>query len=185
MATFTLTSSVDHFTGNSGENNTFIFTPSTLQSSDTITGIVGGSFIDVLQITDGGTITSDQFSGVTNVDELFLSTSGNNVTLTNGLVAGASGGTFSIFDGGGNDVVDGSGVNNGIALIFFAAGGSDTFKGGSGDDVFVIAASDLTSSDTIVGGAGFDKLLLGTAGTVAASAFANVTGLEPKLSKKI
>lgn len=147
MATFTLTAAADHFTGNSGENNTFNFTPSTLQTSDTITGVAAGSFTDSLQLTAAGTITAVQFSGVTNIDELHLSDAGNIVTLSNGLVAGANGGFFSVFDGAGADTVDGSGITNGTKLIFFAGSGADTFKGGSANDSFVIAASQLTSAE--------------------------------------
>src|SRR5258707_7739470 len=125
MATFTLTPGADNFSGNNAENNTFNFTPTTLQSFDIVTGSTSPSSVDIIQLTEPGTVTSNQFSGVTNIEDLQLSSGGNAVTLSNGLVAGASGGIFSIFDGIGNDAVDGSGLTNGVALVFFASSGSD------------------------------------------------------------
>src|SRR5262249_54442184 len=115
MATFTLIPGVDNFTGLSSENNLYNFTPSTLQAPDTITGGATGSFTDTRQLTASGTVTAAQFAGVTNMEELDLASGGNNVTLTNGLVAGSSLGSslFVVVDGTGNDTVDGSGINNG------------------------------------------------------------------------
>src|SRR4051794_37706362 len=106
MSNFTLTSGVDTFTGAPGQRNNFFFIPTNLQGTDTVTGGATGGFIDVLSVTAGGTVTAGQFAGVTNVEELDLSASGNAVTLTNGLVAGTSTGQFTIGDGGGADVVD-------------------------------------------------------------------------------
>ena len=51
MSNFTLTAGVDTFTGTAGQQNTFLFTPTTLQSTDTITGGATGGFIDVLSVT--------------------------------------------------------------------------------------------------------------------------------------
>jgi hypothetical protein len=178
MAIFTLTPGTDTFTGNAGESNFFDFTPATLQSGDAVTGGATGGFIDTLRITATGTIASGQFAGVTNVEQLDLSSGGNDVTLTNGLVAGTSIGYFAVVDGGGNDTVDASGITNNIAIAFLAGTGTDTFKGGSGSDAFIIAAADLTSADTIQGGAAFDNFYLSTAGTVAATAFNGVSGIE-------
>src|SRR3954469_22049086 len=84
MSNFTLTAGVDTFTGPPGQRNTFFFTPSTLQSTDAVTGAATGGFIDVLSVTAGGTIAASQFAGVTNVEELDLAAAGNSVTLTNG-----------------------------------------------------------------------------------------------------
>ena len=77
-----------------GDYNVFQFTPSTLQATDTVTGAATGGFFDVMVATASGTIAAAQFTGVTNIEQLFLSTGGNNVTLTNGLVAGSSIGVF-------------------------------------------------------------------------------------------
>src|SRR3954451_3734766 len=173
MANFTLTAGIDTFTGTAGQQNTFFFTPANLQPTDTITGGATGGFVDILSVTAGGTITAGQFAGVTNVEELDLSSSGNSVTLTNGLVAGSSLGYFNVLETGGNNVVDASGVSTTIA--FTAASGNDTLTGGSGNDVFFFQAPDLTSADTISGGSGFDYIQFSQAGTIAASAFTNVS----------
>src|SRR6202035_1599426 len=114
MANFTLTAGVDTFSGAAGQQNTFFFTPTTLQPTDTITGGATGGFIDVLSVTAGGTIAANQVTNVTNVEELDLSASGNSVTLTNGLVAGTSTGTFNVVETGGNNVVDASGITNNV-----------------------------------------------------------------------
>jgi VCBS repeat-containing protein len=174
---FNLTPGTDNLTGLPDDYNAFQLTPSTLQSVDTVTGGAAGSFYDVLVVTAAGTILGSQFSGVTNVEQFNLFSGGNNVTLTNGLVAGSSLGFFAILDGGGNDTVDASAVST-TPMVFYAAGGSDTLKGGGGNDAIVIAAANLTSADTIQGGAGIDNLYFSTAGTVAASAFTNVSGIE-------
>ena len=79
MAVFTLTAGVDNFTGIAGQDNTFQFTPLTLQSTDTVTGGATGVFIDILSLTAAGTITAAQFAGVTNVERLDLPDGGNTV----------------------------------------------------------------------------------------------------------
>ncbi len=174
---FTLTPGIDNFTGLADDFNLFQFTPSTLQSTDTITGGASGSFLDILVATAGGTIASSQFQGVTLVEQLNLSSGGNNVTLTNSLVAGSSVGYFAVVDGGGNDTVDATAITT-KPIVFFAGAGSDTFKGGGGNDAVFIAPTNLTSADTFQGGPGADNLYLNAAGTVSASAFTNVSGFE-------
>src|SRR3954463_9657057 len=103
---YNLTPGVDTFTGVAGDYNAFQLDPSTLQSTDTVTGGATGSFVDLIIVTAGGTILASQFTGVSNIEQLYLSSAGNNVTLTNGLVAGSSLGYFAVADGGGDDTVD-------------------------------------------------------------------------------
>jgi VCBS repeat-containing protein len=174
---FTLTPGTDNFTGLAGDYNEFHFTPSTLQSTDTVTGGATGSFLDILVATAGGTIASSQFAGVTLVEQLNLSGAGNNVTLSNGLVAGSNIGYFAVVDGGGSDNVDASAITT-RAIVFFAGAGSDVFKGGGGNDAVFIAPADLSSADILQGGTGSDNLFLNAAGAVSASALSNVTGFE-------
>src|SRR5262249_52594367 len=153
MASATLTVGVDAFAGTPGQSNTFKFTPSTLQSTDTISGVVGGSFIDIMQLTSGGTITSSQFAGVTQIEELDLQAA-STVTLTNRLVAGTAlpGGFFDVIGSSGNDIVDGSGITNGVHLSLQGGGGTDTLSGGTADDILDGGAG----NDTLIGGAGND-----------------------------
>src|SRR5262245_21544751 len=110
MALFTLTGGVDNFTGNANEDNTFQFTAATLQATDTVTGGATGAFIDILSLTSPGTITAAQFAGVTKVERLTLPDGTNSVTLTNAMVAGSTlaNNAFQVFDGTGNDTIDGS-----------------------------------------------------------------------------
>src|SRR5262249_25375639 len=154
MAVFTLTAGVDNFTGNAGETNTFQFTASTLQSTDTITGGATGSFIDILSLTAAGTIAASQFAGVTNIEQLNLADGTNSVALTNGLVANSSvpSGFFLVIGGNGADTVDGSGITNNRALLLLGAGGADHLTGGNGND----SIDGGTGGDTMAGGAGND-----------------------------
>ena len=163
----------DVYFGGAG-NDYFLFKPSTLASTVSVTG---GAGFDSLQITAGGAIDASAFAGVSGVEALILSDAGNNVTLGDGLVGGSDDGYFVVADGAGNDVVDASSVTS-RSLIIHASGGKDTLKGGSGADYFTFATADLTAADTVVGGAGNDVLVLTGAGTVGASAFSNVSGIE-------
>src|SRR3954454_18103532 len=174
---FNLTPGTDTFTGIAGDYNAFQLDSTTLQSTDTVTGGAAGSFFDVIVLTGPGTIAGSQFAGVTNVEQINLSSGGNNVSLTNGLVAGTSTGVFTIIDNGGDDTVNASAVST-RTIVFYAAGGADAFTGGGGNDSFVFVTTDPTSADTVQGGAGTDNLYFSTAGTVAASAFTNVSGIE-------
>ena len=173
----TLTAGVDNFLGVPGDNNVFQFTPSTLQATDTVTGAATGGFFDVMVATASGTIAAAQFTGVTNIEQLFLSTGGNNVTLTNGLVAGSSFGSFVVIDNGGSDVIDASAVSS-TPIVYYAGAGADTFIGGQGNDAVFFAPANLSSADTIQGGTGIDAFSFNAAGTAAASAFTSVTGFE-------
>jgi hypothetical protein len=96
MARFTLTAQVDHFFSVPNENNDFYFTPGTLQAADTITGLAAGSFIDTAIVTETGTITAAQFAGLTNLDALILAAAGNDVALSDSLVANSSRGYFTV-----------------------------------------------------------------------------------------
>jgi hypothetical protein len=174
---YSLTSGLDNFTGLSDDYDAFQLTPATLQSTDTITGGAAGSFIDLIIVTQAGTISGSQFSGVSKIEQLNLTSGGNNVTLTDGLVAGTGIGYFAVVDGGGSDTIDASAIST-KPVVFFATSGNDTFKGGHGNDAVALAATDLTSADTIQGGGGIDNLYLGSAGTVTSSSFANVSGFE-------
>src|SRR5436309_11574792 len=181
MATFTLTPGVDNFSGVAGQDNFFFFTSADLQATDTITGAAGATFSDRMVLTAGGTVTASQFAGVTNMEILGLASAGNNVTLTNGLVAGTGTGVFVVAGDAGNDTVNAGGITNGIRIVFTASSGTDSFIGGNGNDYVEFSAADLTSADTVNGGTGFDALALTTGGTVAGAAFANVSGVEELL----
>ena len=108
-----------------------------------------------------------------------LGGAGNTVTLSNQLVGTSGNGQFVVTSLGGNNTADASGVTSTNAIIFNAGTGIDTFKGGAGNDAFVLSAvANLTSSDVMTGGTGVDTIWLNGSGTVAAGAFAGVTGME-------
>ncbi len=98
MAVFVLTASRDNFAGRSDQDNLFDFTPSTLQSIDTIIGGAAGPFSDIGVLTGPGTVNAAQFAGVSGLEELDLSYPGNSVTLTDALVSGSSKGFFAVVE---------------------------------------------------------------------------------------
>lgn len=173
---FSLTPGKDDVAGLPDDYNAFQLTPATLQSTDTIVGAAAGGFIDLVVVTAPGAISASQFSGVSNIEELNLSSGGGSVTLTNGMVAGTSIGYFAIADGASSDTVDASAIT--ATPIVFLSHGGDNFSGGHGNDALVIASADLTSAETFQAGAGIDNLYLTTSGALSASAFANISGLE-------
>jgi hypothetical protein len=173
-----LTAGLDNLNGIAGDYNIFQLTPVTLQSTDTVTGGAASPFVDNLEVTATGTLAAAQFQGVTGVEQLILSSAGNDVTLTNGLVAGTSTGNFRVEGGAGGDTVDASAITNFTPVSFIAGTGNDSFKGGNGRSDSVFAANALTSADTVVGGSAADFLYFLTAGAVAVDAFANVSAIE-------
>ncbi|MBR0850306.1 cadherin-like domain-containing protein [Bradyrhizobium diazoefficiens] len=170
----------DTFKGGNGNDN-FQFDPALLDSGDTIQG---GSGTDIISLTTAGTIVSSAFAGVSSVEALVLSSSGNSVTLSDSLVNSSGSGQFIVTATGGNNTVDASVLTSTRTVIFNASTGADTFKGHIGNDTVVFTnPSDLTSADTVTGGAGIDSIIFVNAGTVAASSFANVTGIETMVLK--
>jgi VCBS repeat-containing protein len=103
MAAFVLTPGADSFSGPAGQFNLFYFTPSTLQSGDVLAGGASGVFSDVGLLTAAGAVGAGQFSGVSGLEQLRLSGSGNTVTLPDALVAGSSAGFLTVIDGSAAD----------------------------------------------------------------------------------
>ena len=156
-------------------HDTFFFNPTDLNGSDVL---VGGAGFDAIQLTAGGAIAAAAFAQVTGVDALVLNDAGNNVTLSNSLLANNDQGGFAVVDGTGNDVVDGSGITNGLLLAVYSKGGTDSFIGGNGNDFFSFNAGDLTGADSVVGGGGYDAVFISSTGAVNAADFAGVSGIE-------
>ena len=104
---------------------------------------------------------------------------GNSVTLSNQLVSTSGNSQFVVTSLGGNNTADASGVTNTNTIVFNAGSGVDTLRGGAGNDSFVFsAAADLAATDVVAGGGGVDTIWLNGAGTIAAGAFAGVSGVE-------
>ena len=159
-------------------NDTFTFDPADLSSSAILTG---GAGFDVIQFSANGTVAAPAFN-VTGIDALRLDDAGSNITLANSLVAESDVGVFFVvFDGTGNDFVDGSAVTDGTPFAIYSIGGNDTFFGGTGDDLFGFEGNILNSADTAAGGAGIDTIFIRTAGgkvTSSASDFAGASSIE-------
>ncbi|MDH6268130.1 hypothetical protein M2360_003535 [Rhizobium sp. SG_E_25_P2] len=177
---FTGTGKADSFVGKTGVADIFQFTPQTFSSNDKISG-GGGKSTDELRFTSGGVIIAASFAKVSGIEHIRLANGGNNLTVTNALVGSAADDMLKVTGGSGNDVVNASGVTTTANRIQIIAGaGNDALTGGGGADSFSFAAKHLTGSDKVVGGEGgaVDQLVFSTAGAIAASDFAKVSGVE-------
>jgi len=78
--------------------------------------------------------------------------------------------------------VDGSTLGASDSLTFNATNETNVYFdliGGAGADTFIFTAANLSANDTVQGGSGAaDTLKFATAGTISASALANVSGVE-------
>lgn len=107
----------------------------------------GGGDSDTLYITDGGTLTESELSGVTNFETWTLSGSGSTVSLTLGDSNVTSGG-FTIDATACNSVtIDGSTVSS-SAMALLGSTGADQFFSGGGSDSISLGSSD-GASDTV------------------------------------
>jgi Ca2+-binding RTX toxin-like protein len=92
----------DSFTGGGG-NDSFSFAVVDLTAADTV---VGGAGSGKLVLTTAGTVSAASLANVSGLEALVLNPGGNNVTLTDGMVAGTSVGYFTVHGGAGDDTVD-------------------------------------------------------------------------------
>ncbi|MGQ3357811.1 MAG: tandem-95 repeat protein [Phreatobacter sp.] len=179
---FTGTGNTDTFSGlDSGGFNFFYFTPSFLQQADQVTGSVQSAINDILLLTEGGSVSELQLSGVRRIEKLeFTSTQGNNVVLTNALASTALNSNLSVVANAGNDTINASALEAGSTVSIFANGGTDTVITGAGTTNHVYSnVADFTAADVIQGGSGTDWVILDGAGTVEATAFQfNKSGLD-------
>ncbi|MCC6920587.1 MAG: hypothetical protein IT548_15425 [Alphaproteobacteria bacterium] len=166
----------DSVTGGAGSDY-FSVAVAELSAADRIDGRAGA--IDMLVLTTAGTVAAGQLGGVTGIEQIRLAAGNSSLTLSNAVVASASGAVLKVLSGG-SDVIDGSGVTSASSRLDLSlGGGDDSVSGGAGSDFFRVTTSDLSSADTISGGGGtLDSLVFTDAGTVAATAFAQVTGIE-------
>ncbi|MEI6641678.1 MAG: calcium-binding protein [Novosphingobium sp.] len=130
-----------------------------------------------MQLTTAGALAVDALTGVTGVPTIQLNAGGNSITLLNSNLTGVSGSKIIVNGGAGDDTVDASGLTGINAVDIRSGAGLDTLRGGAGSDSFRFAAADL-AGDTISGGLGNDFLVLTTAGTLAPTALANLSGVE-------
>ncbi|WP_439813860.1 beta strand repeat-containing protein [Zavarzinia sp. CC-PAN008] len=175
MATFTGSVGVDSFIGGVAAD-LFNFQTTHLAGTDTVAG-GGGAAIDQLRFTTAGTVAAGAFARVSGIELITLANGANTLTLTDALVASATGAVLSIAGNMGNDSVDASALTGGNAIDITGSGGVDTVIGGLGADTFRFTATALTAADRVTGGGGtaVDQLVLTSAGSVA---LAGVTGIE-------
>ncbi|MDO6123577.1 hypothetical protein GB928_020480 [Shinella curvata] len=167
----------DTLTGGAGSDS-FSFTTKDLTGNDKI---VGGNGWDQLVFTTSGAITASAFANVSGIEQIVLATGSNTLTVTNALVGSAHEDVLNVLGGSGNDVINAAALTTaGNRMQITAGAGNDTLTGGAGADSFSFTAKDLTANDTVVGGAGssVDRLVFTTAGTIAASVFSKVSGID-------
>lgn len=127
---------------------------------------------NTLYITTAGTLADNAFQNVQNVERIVLADGTNSLKLT----GGRSGAYVDIYGGSGNDSIDASNYKGGVNFI--SGGGLDTLIGSAVRDTFTFAAEEL-DGDIVKGNGGIqDILILTTAGTIAADALANISGIE-------
>jgi Ca2+-binding RTX toxin-like protein len=167
----------DTLIGGAGRDR-FQFDAAALTSADSVMG--GGSTGDVLVI-QGGAVVSTGLAQVTGVEIIELGT-GVTVTVPDAMVANQTPGAaaFSIKSLG-DSQVDARAVDAARRIVFTAGGNIDTYLGGAAGDRIDLANGDLTSADQFETGLGIDTLRFTTAVTLAASAFAGVTGIDQLL----
>ncbi|HEU0115256.1 MAG TPA: hypothetical protein VFQ80_11295, partial [Thermomicrobiales bacterium] len=160
-----------------GGSDTFVFTASGLSANDTINASGG---YNRLVLATAGAIGAAAFAHVDGVREIDLAGETNSLTVSDAMVT-QSDHHLLVVDGHLTTTglaVDASGVGAGNAVIIVAGAGADTLQGGAGKDTFELDPAQLTASDRIAGGAERDYLSFTAAGTIAASAFAQVGGID-------
>ncbi|RRQ50906.1 beta strand repeat-containing protein, partial [Sphingorhabdus wooponensis] len=163
--TFTLTGGNDTITGGAGDDGFNFVNSVNLTAFDTI---VGGLGDDTLALGVGnGTVADVQFTNVSNVEVLNLSTQIGDVA---SYVLGAEAeqaGIRTISANDGDETLDVSsftsnilvGMGSGDDTVQIGGGDVEVYLG-SGDDQLVIAGSNLTSSDVIQGDDGDDEIVV-------------------------
>lgn len=186
----------DQITGGK-DADSFSFSANNLTFDDTVIGGEGSSQ-DRLLFTTSGKIAASAFAHVSSIEGIVLAKGGNTLVLTDALVGSAHSDVLKVTGSSGNDIINGGGVTTvGHNLIvstgagddtIIAGAGDDTLDGGLGADSFRFFVNDLTHwtgstltfSDIVIGGEGSaqDRLIFTTSGTISASAFNNVSGIE-------
>lgn len=166
----------DHFTGTAASDR-FLFDAAELTAGDVIFG-GDAPGIDTLAFTSAGKLAADALANVRGIEKIVLAEGNNAITLSDAVVASATGARVSVQGGSGIDIVDGSALTGANAIDVIAGAGRDTLKGGAGADTFAFTTGNLTSADTVAGGGGIDTLKLLDGGAVTATTTSKVTGIE-------
>jgi len=163
-------------TGGAGADNFILDAGSDGTPSLAGTAVNGGtgSSLDTLQIAYNDATSASALANVSHIEVVSLTGGGtNSIVLPDALVSSADDSKLLTVNGGaGNDTID--------ASLVTTSGNHLTLLGGAGTDTFKFTAGNFNSGDTVNGGSdgSIDTLVFATAGTLAASAFANVSHIE-------
>ena len=175
MATYTGTTGTDSFTGTAGAD-LFVFRPGDVQRADTIDGGAGS---DTLRLEGTGTINAINTAGIRNIENLVFANGGIVARLST--INPNASTPLTVTGSGGNDTLDFTGVPVGGRFDVTAGAGNDSFYANASGATFRFAADQLTGSDIVSGSptasARPSTLVFTTAGSIAAEAFARVTGV--------
>jgi hypothetical protein len=182
--------------------NTVNISATNLTSTDNISG----TGTDTVNITTAGTVNLTGLSNIETVN-LANGTNTVTVGTNNGTINGGSGADtfrFTIANLSSSDIVVGNGGTDTIEFIdagtltasqlsnidvenITLANGTNSITvgtknfniiGGNGDDTFNYAIAEFNASDVVNGNGGTDNFTLSSSGTIASTAFANVTNVE-------
>ncbi|WP_170985238.1 calcium-binding protein [Roseomonas sp. AR75] len=204
--TLSLGAGVDRADGGSGSDR-YLVSVTDLTSADLIADEDGSAdTLELLDVFDrvaqsfAGISISGTLAGRLLGIERFLMGSGNDTVLAASAIGDSAGAdAVTIIGGAGNDRLDvaqvmrlttplgalldgGEGADTLVggrgADTLVAGTGNDRLLGGLGNDLVLVAAEDLTSADTLNGEGGTDTLRLVGNASLAATAFAGVSGIE-------
>lgn len=137
----------------------------------------GGAGFDTLRFLTAGEIAAAALTGVQGIERVELAAAGSVIALSSAFVGTSQNGRVVVTAGAGNDVIDGSGLGDFVAVVTESGGGADRVLGGDGADTFRFAAAQFTSADTVAGAGGSDTLQFQTAGVITAAELVNVSGV--------
>ncbi len=175
----------DSLDGGSG-NDSFHYTASEWGGDS---AVVGGAGSDAVQFTDTDTtITDSQFAHVSGVENIEFYGTANTHSITLGSNADANSHDLTLsyqHEQSGDVTLDASALHSNLNFtsgsgndVITMGSGNDNVSGGAGNDSFTTSIANLDSHDTLDGGVGSDSLNFTDAGTVNASAFDHVSGIE-------
>ncbi|WP_311270058.1 calcium-binding protein [Sphingobium sp. WCS2017Hpa-17] len=164
----------DTLIGGSGENS-FGFSPSELNSADTVRG---QGTLDILVFTASGAIYGQNLAGVSGIDKVILADGGNHISLTEQMASTAFNRTIVVESGYGDYFVNAWGFSADSHLEVIARFGKNTLIGGAGDDIFRVRDNTLDQYSTISGGDGYDRLILWQYGGLSSQWSTNISGIE-------